>query len=79
MEPTYRAKDFPENDLSDRTGDFSDASIEAKVNFFMGLDAYSKVSEVEAKLEEYWNTKTATTLQTVAKRTAMPTAAAMAL
>ncbi|KAF2094723.1 oxidase cueO precursor [Rhizodiscina lignyota] len=65
MEPRYRAKSFSATDLTDRTGDFSDSAIEDKVNYFTDLDAYSDVSELEEELEEYWSTRSATTLQTV--------------
>lgn len=64
MEPRYRAKSFADADLNGRTGDFSDASIQAKVAFFNGLDAYRNVGAVESRLEAYWATHTATTLVT---------------
>jgi bilirubin oxidase len=65
MEPKYRAKSFSADDLANRGGDFSNDAIEAKCKQFQDMDAYKKVNEVEAKLEEYWATKkTQTTLQT---------------
>lgn len=64
MEQRYRAKSFADADLTGRTGDFSDASIKAKVAFFNGLDAYRNVGAVESRLEAYWATHTATTLVT---------------
>ena len=70
MEPQYRARPIS-GDVTTRSGDFSDASITDKFNFFMGLDAYSKVAEVEKNLDKYWSTHT--TLATKVKRTAAPT------
>lgn len=64
MEQRYRAKPFSDTDLSGRTGDFSDASIQAKMAFFNGLDAYRNVVPVESRLDAYWATHTATTLVT---------------
>lgn len=61
MEQRYRAKSFTEADLTARTGDFSDASIQAKVGFFNGLDAYRNVLAVESRLEAYWATHPAPT------------------
>jgi bilirubin oxidase len=66
MEPKYRAKSFSKDDLENRGGDFSDDAINKKCKQFQDMDAYKKVNEVEAKLEEYWATKKTqtTTLQT---------------
>lgn len=65
MEERYRAKPFTIADLSGRTGDFSDASIQAKMAFFNGLKAYKNVLPVESRLQAYWATHTgATTLVT---------------
>jgi hypothetical protein len=41
--------------LAQRTGDFSQASIQAKINFFASLDAYADVEKVETVLENFWN------------------------
>jgi len=67
MEPQYRAKSFVDSDLAARTGDFSDAAIKAKVEFFAGLDAYAHEGDAANALEAYWATHTATTLVTSTK------------
>jgi bilirubin oxidase len=55
LEPRFRAKDFPAGDFQARTGDFSPAAIQQKINFFAGLDAYADVEHVEQVLEAFWN------------------------
>jgi bilirubin oxidase len=57
MDPVYRAKPFLESDLVGRTGPFSPAAIQAKVDFFTALDAYADVDKVEAALEAFWDAK----------------------
>ncbi|PVI04475.1 oxidase cueO precursor [Periconia macrospinosa] len=59
MEQRYRASDFSESDFQSRTGVFSEQSIKDKINFFIGLEAYSKVDAVESALVQYWSTKNA--------------------
>ncbi|ORY14545.1 oxidase cueO precursor [Clohesyomyces aquaticus] len=59
MEPRYRAVDFSESDFQGRSGPFSATSIKDKCNFFISLDAYSKVEEVESALVDYWASHTA--------------------
>lgn len=59
MEPLYRAKSFSDSDLVGRTGNFSDGAIQAKVNFFAGLDAYAHEPDAESALVAYWATHTA--------------------
>ena len=39
--------------------DFEDDAVKQRVEMYASFDPYSKVTEVEAKLEEYWSTKTA--------------------
>ncbi|CAI6337125.1 unnamed protein product [Periconia digitata] len=58
MEPRYRATDFSESDFQSRSGVFSEQGIKDKLNFFIGLEAYSKVDEVESALVDYWSTHT---------------------
>ncbi|ORY03222.1 oxidase cueO precursor [Clohesyomyces aquaticus] len=58
MEPRYRAKPFSENEFKSRTGLFSDAQISAKVDWFVGLDAYAHVENAESALGKYWSTYT---------------------
>lgn len=60
MEPRYRAKAFSDADLKARTNDFSDASINSKVQFFQSLEAYKNVAAVNSRLEAYWATKPTT-------------------
>lgn len=52
MEPRWRSK--PINDA-----DFQLQAIQAKLAEFGGLEAYNKVNEVEAALENYWKTHVA--------------------
>lgn len=58
MEERYRATGFSDTDYSGRTGPFSQDKITEKLNFFIGLDAYNKVNDVEKALEAYWATHT---------------------
>lgn len=70
MEAQYRSKAFSQNDLDNRSGDFSDSAISDKCSFFNGKVAYKNVLGVETALEKYWSTKgsnTATTLLTITK------------
>lgn len=59
MEPRYRPKSFNKNDFTARTGDFTDAAIQAKVAFFNSLDAYRNVGAVQSRLAAYWKTASA--------------------
>jgi bilirubin oxidase len=54
-DPTYSSKPFTESDFTARTGPFSDAAIQQKINFFANLDAYAHVEEVEDALAEFWD------------------------
>jgi bilirubin oxidase len=75
MEPRYRAVGFSESDFQTRSGVFSQQGITDKLNFFIGLDAYSHVNEVESALVQYWNTHTAgATAPTSSKGGGGPTA-----
>ena len=58
MEPRYRAVDYSASDYKSRSGPFSDDAIKAKLDFFIKLDAYNKVDEVEIALAKYWSTHT---------------------
>lgn len=58
MEPRYRAVTFSESDYKGRSGPFSESGIKDKLNFFIGLDAYNKVTDVEKALDSYWATHT---------------------
>lgn len=64
MEQRYRASDFSESDFQSRSGVFSEQSIKDKLNFFIGLEAYSKVDEVESALADYWSTHTSGSVAT---------------
>ncbi|KAF2734232.1 Cupredoxin [Polyplosphaeria fusca] len=80
MEARYRAKPIKQNEFVDTTtwgnGEFSLQGVQDKVDFFVALDAYTNVEEIELALEEYWgrtslsHSATATpTLTTLATRT----------
>ena len=56
MEQRYRAKGFAGSDFTNRAGDFTNAAIKDKVEFFNNLDAYRNVIAVESRLEDYWKT-----------------------
>lgn len=56
MEPRYRAVSFDDKEYSGRKGPFSEIEIKKKLDFFIKLDAYNKVDEVEKALAEYWST-----------------------
>lgn len=58
MEQRYRAVDFSDSDYSTRSGPFSDSKIKDKLRFFIDLDAYNKVEDVEKALAAYWSTHT---------------------
>ncbi|KAH7407358.1 Cupredoxin [Cadophora sp. MPI-SDFR-AT-0126] len=59
MEAQYRAKPIPAGQFTGvqtwGTGEFSEASVRAKGDWFSNLDAYSDVSKVDIALEEYWH------------------------
>jgi bilirubin oxidase len=55
LDPRFRAKSFPVDDFQARNGDFSQAAIQQKINFFAGLDAYADVEHVEQVLEAFWD------------------------
>lgn len=75
MEARYRSKSFPDGDLSGRSGDFSDDAILAKMNWFVALEAYKNVGKVENALENYWKTKSASTLSTAVRSSTVAQAA----
>lgn len=56
MDPQYRAVSFKDDDYSKRNGPFSEPEIKKKLDYFIKLDAYNKVDEVEKALAEYWST-----------------------
>ncbi|KAF2637509.1 hypothetical protein P280DRAFT_482944 [Massarina eburnea CBS 473.64] len=58
MEPRYRAVGFSESDFQSRSGPFTQKAITDKLNFFIGLNAYQKVDEIESALVDYWSTHT---------------------
>lgn len=58
MEQRWRSKPI-------NGADFTPQAVQARLAEFAGLDAYNKVNEVEAKLEEYWRTKVAGTPNTL--------------
>jgi hypothetical protein len=58
MEPRYRPVSFSDADYKNRAGPFSEQGIKDKLDFFIKLDAYNKVDEVEKALAEYWSTHT---------------------
>jgi bilirubin oxidase len=62
MEARYRSKHFSDSDLTSRSGDFADSAIQAKVGFFNGLEAYRNKAGVESALEQYWATKSSSTV-----------------
>lgn len=78
MEQRYRSKAFAKADLDGRTGDFSDDAIQAKMDFFVGLEAYKNAGAVEKALEGYYATKSATTLATSVRPSTTATAAVAA-
>ncbi|KAF3045325.1 hypothetical protein E8E11_003189 [Didymella keratinophila] len=55
MNPQYRAGSFNDGDYSKRNGPFSESEIKKKLDWFVKLDAYNKVDEVEKALAEYWS------------------------
>ena len=58
MEPRYRAVSFSESDYQARSGPFAQDAVSDKLDFFIGLNAYQKVDEIESALVEYWSTRT---------------------
>lgn len=58
MEPRYRAKPIKPGEFVSVTqfvsGDFSLAGIQAKVDFFVSLDAYKDIAKIESALEVFW-------------------------
>ncbi|KAL1643179.1 hypothetical protein SLS61_009379 [Didymella pomorum] len=56
MDPQYRAVSFNDDDYAKRNGPFSESEIKKKLDWFVKLDAYNKVDEVEKALAEYWST-----------------------
>ena len=56
MDPQYRAVSFSDDDYGKRNGPFSESEIRKKLDWFVKLDAYNKVDEVEKALAEYWST-----------------------
>ncbi|KAF1948831.1 hypothetical protein CC80DRAFT_529783 [Byssothecium circinans] len=58
MEPRYRAVSFSESDFQSHSGPFTEQAITEKLKFFIGLEAYQKVDEVESALVDYWKTHT---------------------
>ncbi|KAK1574178.1 multicopper oxidase [Colletotrichum navitas] len=56
MEARWRAKPYVMADLRTRAGPFSDTAIEEAVQLLANTEAYSKVEEVNQKLQEYWAT-----------------------
>ncbi|PVH83779.1 hypothetical protein DL98DRAFT_585247 [Cadophora sp. DSE1049] len=59
MEAQYRAKPIPAGQFTSvqtwGTGEFSEASVRAKGDWFSNLDAYSEVDKVDLALEDYWH------------------------
>lgn len=56
MDPQYRVVSFNDDGYSKRNGLFSESEIKKKFDWFIKLDAYNKVDEVEKALAEYWST-----------------------
>lgn len=58
MEQRYRAKSYNQKDFVSvtqwGTGDFSLASVQAKVDWFASLDAYKDTAKIEDALEKYY-------------------------
>ena len=73
MEPRYRPVSFSDTDYQNRAGPFSEQSIKNKLDFFIKLDAYSKVDEVEEALAEYWSTHTGPAIGSATKATSSKT------
>jgi hypothetical protein len=60
LEAQYRAVGpLNPTDFAAGTGNFSQASIQAKVEFFTAKKAYQNVDAVEAALDAFWASKTA--------------------
>lgn len=57
MDPQYRAVNYDPKDLAARTGPFSQATINAKVDWFTNKGAYYNHQQVEDTLKAYWATK----------------------
>ena len=68
MDPQYRAKSFSKDDYVQRNGDFGASSIDAKLEFFASLETY-RGDEAEAKLEQYWSTKTLAVTSSLSSKT----------
>jgi bilirubin oxidase len=54
MEPLFRAKPYVLSDLRNRTGPFSEQSIETAVLGLVALNPYGDVAVIEQALDDYW-------------------------
>lgn len=73
MDPQYRAVSFNEDDYAKRNGPFSESKIKDKLDWFIKMDAYNKVDEVEKALAEYWSTHKSGATASATRSTAVST------